>query len=167
MPQGTRVDTPLGRGTVMYRRMKPPNFTEIDAVSVSLDKESGRWGRHKGAMFNVKDVTLAVDPGMDGIEVAKVITQQIGNRAFGMLGAKDLLGDENSLTFRIGRNAQGVTHIRVQLDPSDTYTMQFLKVRRLKAPPYIERKVVSEVDDVYAEDLRRIIEMKTGMYTSL
>ena len=96
--------------------------------------------------------------------VANTITQQIGNRALTMLGAKDLMGDKDSLTFRIGRNAQGVTHIKVRLDPSDTYTMQFL--RKGRAPRY-EHKVVSEVDDVYAEDLRRIIELKTGMYTRL
>ena len=101
---------------------------------------------------------------MSDISVARTISEQIGGRAFMMLGAKDLLGDENSLTFRIGHNAQGVTHIRVQLDPSDTYTMQFLKVGRA---PRFERKVLSETDNVYVEDLRRIIEQKTGMYTSL
>jgi hypothetical protein len=101
---------------------------------------------------------------MTDMTVANTIARQIGNQALTMLGAKNLLGGADSLTFRIGRNAQGVTHIKVRLDPSDTYTMQFLKAGR--APKY-EVKVVSEVEDVYAEDLRRIIEMKTGMYTRL
>lgn len=102
--------------------------------------------------------------------VAETIAQQIGGRAFTMLGARELIGDTNSLTFRIGRNAQGVSHVRVQLDPSDTYTVQFLKVSRptrRRGVGHIERKVLSEVSDVYVEDLRKIIESKTGLYTNL
>jgi len=162
MPQGTRVDTPLGRGTVVSRRMRPPNYSEIDAVSVRLDSRR-EDRRYTGTMFDIKDVELAID-AVDGVEVAKIIASQIGNRAFQMLGAKDLMGDENSLTFRIGRNAQGVTHIKVTLDPSDTYTMQFLKVGRA---PRFEKKVLSEASDIYADNLRKVIESKTGMYTSL
>lgn len=96
--------------------------------------------------------------------VANTIREQIGNRVFMMLGAKNLMGDEKSLTFQIGRNAQGVTHIRVQLDPSDTYTMQFIKIGR--APGY-KKTIVAEASDIYADNLRRVIESKTGMYTSL
>jgi hypothetical protein len=81
-----------------------------------------------------------------------------------MLGAKNLMGDDNSLTFQIGRNAQGVTHIKVTLDPDDTYTMQFLRIGRA---PRFEKKMLSEASNIYAEDLRRLIEQKTGMYTKL
>lgn len=98
------------------------------------------------------------------MDVANTIAEQIGHRAFMMLGAKNLLGDENSLTFKIGRNVQGVTHVRVQLDPDDTYTMQFLKVGRA---PRFEKKVLSEASNIYADQLRKVIEQKTGMYTNL
>lgn len=123
-------------------------------------------GLHRAASAlygKIKDGGL----GATDMSVANTIADQIGRRAFQMLGAKDLMGDENSLTFKIGRNAQGVTHVRVQLDPSDTYTMQFLKVRSSKKPPYYERKVLSEASDIYADKLRSIIEMKTGLYTNL
>jgi len=107
----------------------------------------------------VTEYTLKRPPSL-----GNTIRDQIGGRALQMLGAKDFVGDDDSLTFRIGRNAQGVTHIRIQLDPSDTYTVQFLKVGRA---PYFHRTVVSEASDIYVDQLRGLIERKTGLYTSL
>jgi len=37
LPQGARVRTPLGAGRVAYVRLRPPDFREVDAVSVVLD----------------------------------------------------------------------------------------------------------------------------------
>lgn len=78
-----------------------------------------------------------------------------------MLGAKNIAADERTLTFKIGKNAKGVTHVRVTLDPSDTYTLTFLRVRGTVS------KVVSEVEGVYFDGLHRVIEQGTELYTSL
>jgi hypothetical protein len=123
-------------------------------------------GLHKAASALYSKIKSA-GLGATDMNVANTIADQIGQRAFRMLGAKDLMGDANSLTFKIGRNAQGVTHVRVQLDPDDTYTMQFLKVRTSKKPPYYERKVLSEASGIYVDQLRGIITEKTGLYTNL
>lgn len=35
--KGDRVTTPGGPGKVVYRRMKPPTYSEVDVYSVKLD----------------------------------------------------------------------------------------------------------------------------------
>lgn len=98
----------------------------------------------------------------DTLHVANTIREQIGNRALAMIGARDLVGDATSLRFRVGRNARGVTHLTVRLDPCDTYTVTAIKVGR-----NWNVTTIGEVADVYADSLRRVIESLTGMYTSL
>jgi hypothetical protein len=93
--------------------------------------------------------------------VADTIRQQIGQRALYMLGAKNLVGDHNSLTFRIGRNAKSITHVRVTLDPSDTYTVETLRAT------VSSNKVLSKVSDIYVDQLRSTIAHATGMALSL
>lgn len=98
-------------------------------------------------------------------QVPEIIVQQLGRRALFMLGASNLVGTENSLTFHIGRNSKSVSHIRITLMPSDTYKVEFLRVRRQKGVPVT--KTVSESEDVYDISLRQVIESGTGMRTSL
>jgi hypothetical protein len=101
------------------------------------------------------------------LTVSRTIAEQIGNRAFFMMGAKDLMGDETSLTFRIGRNSRSVSHIKITLDCDDTYTVEFLRVRTSHKTYQTTRTIVSSEPMVYAEDLHRIIESGTGLYLSL
>jgi hypothetical protein len=149
---------------------------EMNGIDDAIDKgrsESEGYGDARAARGLHKTASSlyaklkSAGLGATDMIVAQTISDQIGRKAFLMLGAKDLMGDANSLTFKIGRNAQGVTHVRVQLDPDDTYTMQFLKVRNSKKPPYYERKVLSEASGIYVDQLRSIITEKTGLYTSL
>lgn len=100
-----------------------------------------------------------------GNQVAKIIAQQIGNRAFAMLGARNLTLDTKSLTFKIGRNSKSVTHIQVILDPSDTYTVKFIRSRIKDGVPTVT--VVHTDSDVYVDSLHQVIESGTGMRTSL
>lgn len=95
------------------------------------------------------------------MEVANTIIQQIGRRALYMIGAKNLVGGNNCLSFKIMRNANGISGIRVTLDASDTYTVEFLKIRKY------EVKVASQFEGVYFDQLRDLIESETGLFTSL
>lgn len=106
------------------------------------------------------------------MNTAQTIAAQIGNRAFAMMGAKNLLGGDNHLQFKVGKNAKGVTHITVTLDPSDTYTVKFDKV----TPYRMDRrtgemkggvKTLAEVEGVYVDSLKTTIEANTGLYLSL
>lgn len=101
------------------------------------------------------------------LAVAYEIQRQIGNMAFSMIGAKNLIAltSENhkmgGLTFKVGRNAKKVTHITIHLDYNDTYTMQFFRVWGSKIT------ALGEFEDVYCDMLHSMIEAETGMYTSL
>lgn len=93
--------------------------------------------------------------------VAETIRQQIGNKALFMMGAKDLRGDDNSLTFNIGRNSFGVNVIQIKLNSMDLYDVTFYRLRKL------ELTEKSKAEGVYFDMLHAIIEKNTGMYLSL
>lgn len=91
--------------------------------------------------------------------VPQTIAKQLG-RALFMLGACNLIADKNALTFKI-RGCKTVTHIRIELDPCDTYSMTFSKVRGF------EVTTVRELEGVYNDGLCQAIESVTGLATSL
>jgi hypothetical protein len=79
-----------------------------------------------------------------------------------MIGAHDFVGSETALTFRFrARAMNGSNCIRVTLMPSDTYKVEFISIRGTSV------KVKSSHEDIYAEDLRNLIERTTGLYLSL
>lgn len=53
---GDRVRTPGGAGTVRYRRMAPPSFTEVDAYLVCLDARIRDWA-YSGTIYKAAEVT--------------------------------------------------------------------------------------------------------------
>lgn len=70
------------------------------------------------------------------LDVAEKIQEQIGGRAFAMMGATNLMGDEKSLTFKIS-GSKNVSHVRVTLDAlTDTYRIEFLKIRGVKVSTF-------------------------------
>jgi hypothetical protein len=150
-------DSIVSKRTEHEHSLNAKDARRLHATGSSLLKAVTRYQRAKG-LGEVEE---------DNLEVARTIAAQIGRGAFRMLGAKDFVGDAKSLTFKIGRNGKGVTHIRITLDPDDTYTVEFLAARRLKSPPYFERKVLSTSGDVYVDRLHRTIEYGTEMYTSI
>lgn len=96
------------------------------------------------------------------MEIAKTILSQLGGYRFiAMTGSKDFLAGDNSLTFRVGRNSAGINGVRIELTPSDTYTMEFIKLTKA------ERKVVARVEDVYCDQLQDMFLEHTGLYTRL
>lgn len=78
-----------------------------------------------------------------------------------MTGTKNLLSTENSLRGKIGRNAKGVTHFIVTLEPDDTYTVRFMRVWGKKIT---EKGTTS---GVYVDMLCELFESSTGLYLSL
>ncbi len=96
--------------------------------------------------------------------VATTITQQIGHRAFVMMGTRYKLGDENSLTFDC-RGSRTVNKIRVTLNARDLYDLTFWKVRRVNGEFRVS--VVEEVEDIYFDALHQVIKRVTGLRLSL
>lgn len=96
------------------------------------------------------------------MSVAQTILQQLGgNRFIMMTGAKNLLSSTTGLTFKIMRNAKGVTHVKITLTPLDLYKVEFLKIRGTTI------SMVSEFDDIYCDQLVELFEKETGLYTHL
>jgi hypothetical protein len=90
---------------------------------------------------------------MSNLQVANTIWAQISLSTKMACGARKPIGDENSLMFQV-TITRNVTHkIKVRLDPNDTYTLTCYRLGRHGLNVTTER----EVNDVYAEDLSRII----------
>jgi len=99
----------------------------------------------------------------DRMRVAKTILEQLGGNKFRMMtGAKNLAGDENSLSMRIGRNKTSSNYLKITLNMMDLYDVRFSRV----SPKGGERSV-TEYNDVFCDSLVEVFEKHTGMYTKL
>jgi hypothetical protein len=82
-----------------------------------------------------------------------------------MTGAKDLVGAEYGLMFSLPRTRhfvkEGINKVRITLDASDTYTMEYYKAGRINCP------LLQSDTGVYAEDLQRFFTAATGLSTHL
>ena len=100
---------------------------------------------------------------MSNLTVAKTILEHLGGNKFCMMtGAKNLAGDENSLSMRIGRNSSNSNYLKITLNSMDLYDMKFCKLTRK-----FEEKSITEYSDVYNDMLTEVFEKHTGMYTKL
>ena len=93
-------------------------------------------------------------------EVAQTILKQMGGlgRIKMMIGAKDFTASSDGVSFRWpSKQRSRGNAVKVTLLPSDTYKVEFFN----------GEKSVKVIDDVYAEDLKRIFEEQTGLYLSL
>ena len=100
---------------------------------------------------------------MSNLIVAETILKTLGGNKFRMMtGAKNLAGDENSLSMRIGRNSSNSNYLKITLNSMDTYDMTFAKLTKKG-----ELKSVSEYNNIYNDMLTDQFTAHTGMYTSL
>jgi hypothetical protein len=66
--------------------------------------------------------------------IAQTILRQLGgNKLAAMTGAKNFLDLGNGLSFRVPNNRSGApNYVKITLDPSDTYRVEFARVRGMK-----------------------------------
>jgi hypothetical protein len=99
---------------------------------------------------------------MANLQVANTILVQLGGQKFcAMTGAKKFIADDHSLAFAIPAAKDRINKVRITLDFSDTYTVQFYAIRGTKF------RIVSESTGVYFDQLQSIFTEATGLYTSL
>jgi hypothetical protein len=101
---------------------------------------------------------------MADMTVARTILAQLGGQRFLMMtGAKNLVGGEDKLVFRLnGRMTKhGINMVSIQLQPSDTYEVLYMRVRGTKVT------VVDRDADVYCDMLENCFERATGLLTSM
>ena len=100
---------------------------------------------------------------MSNLIVAETILKTLGGNKFRMMtGAKNLAGDENSLSMRIGRNSSNSNYLKITFNSMVTYDMEFAKLTRMG-----EKKSVTEYNNIYCDMLTDQFTAHTGMYTSL
>lgn len=96
---------------------------------------------------------------------ATILSQLGGNQFIGMTGARNLTClEDGSLVFKISgtMTRDRVNRVQITLDPSDTYTMQFHRVRMGKNPSC---KLIHERTNLYDDTLRPVFEEITGLVT--
>ena len=104
----------------------------------------------------------SINEKMDKNQATELLRQLGGNRFRMMVGAKQMSLGKDGLTMKIGRNSKAISHVMIDLDRGkDLYIMKFIRVR--KGIP----KIVKKYTDVYADQLKKIFEKETGLYTSL
>lgn len=97
------------------------------------------------------------------MQVAKTIFEQLGGKKFALMtGARNFVGHDNSLTFRLGRNAASVNEVCIEYDQGkDLYNMIFLKTRAESVREF------RKFDGIYCDQLEEIFTEVTGLYTRL
>jgi hypothetical protein len=102
---------------------------------------------------------------MTDMTVAKTILEQLGGRRFSvMTGAKNFIGSENTLSFRLpgsGFAKDGINAVRVTLNGLDLYDVEFSRVRGAKV------KVLHTETNIYGDKLAEAFRLCTGLNTSL
>lgn len=96
----------------------------------------------------------------NNLEVANTIAGQIGHKAFVMMGTTFKTGSSDSLTFNVTASRK-FSHVKITLDPSDTYTVKFFKIRGAQVT------AEKEFEGVYADGLHQLIESVCKIRMSL
>lgn len=106
---------------------------------------------------------------MSDMAVATEILRQLGGRQFlALTGARNLVGSDTGLSLQVSASAQielrnRCTHVRINLDPSDTYTVQFVRFNR-KTCEFAE---CSKHEGVFCDQLQDLFEAQTGLLVTL
>jgi hypothetical protein len=139
---------------------------ESGKYAVGIKCLDGKWASANGE-YKTRDEAIAQLEAASAevyceSDVAKTILQQLGGNKFvAMTGAKNFLASPDGISFRIGSNASGVNAIRIKLNGSDAYDIEFLAIRGTSL------KVKGKEDGVQADQLARVFTKHTGMVTSL
>ncbi|RLB43363.1 MAG: hypothetical protein DRH30_03205 [Deltaproteobacteria bacterium] len=97
------------------------------------------------------------------MSIASTIKSQLGGMALKMMGAHALLDHGNGLSFKF-KGSPKANYLKITLDPSDTYSVEFQKIGRAPAFEGTNKKVF---EDIYVGMLHELIEANTGLYLSL
>ena len=94
--------------------------------------------------------------------IGQTILEQLGGHRFQtMTGARDFVSGNNLLSFRVPKANQGINHVCIRLDTTDTYTVTFSRLRNSDVT------AVATVSSVYVETLRQVFTDHTGLQCSL
>lgn len=101
---------------------------------------------------------------MTDTTIAQTILRQLGGNTFMMMtGAKQPTAGPSWLSFRMpsGFAKNGINFVRITLEPSDTYKVEFQRIRGLKIT------TVSTHEDIYNDQLCELFRRETGLETRM
>ena len=95
-------------------------------------------------------------------QVAKTILNQLGgNKFMFMTGSKNPVSIENGLRIKLSKNKSKANFLYVRLNGLDTYDLEFISARGTSV------KTKSEYSGIYNDQLIKVFEAETGLYTRL
>jgi hypothetical protein len=98
------------------------------------------------------------------MKIAEIILDQLGgNKFIRMTGARNLVGDTNSLSFKLPSNfaMNNINYIQVRLNSLDLYDIDFCSI---KDKNY---KCLKSISGIYCDQLQEIFTSYTGLQTKL
>jgi hypothetical protein len=101
---------------------------------------------------------------MSDLTIPNEILRQLGGRKFvAMTGARQFVGSERSLSFRLPGNItrHRINGVRITLDADDTYTVIFFNIHGTKL------KEISTHDGIYCDGLTDHFRDATGLETRM
>lgn len=146
----------------LYQKFKPTDEAAAKLPEGKLKKAKASVWKAKRAIEAFSDSLYEqkLNEGMDKRQAGVLIKQLGGSRFIAMTGAKDFVVGPKGATFKIGRNAKSISHVRFDLE-NDLYNVEFLLVRGTNI------RVKSYFKHVYFDQLRDLFEKETGLRTSL
>jgi hypothetical protein len=100
------------------------------------------------------------------MEIATTILNQLGGKRFiVMTGSKNFLDLGNGLRMKLSRNKAKAQYLKIELNGSDLYNMTFFSARSTETDIVLTTK--ERIEGVYFDQMNRIFEQVTGLYTSL
>lgn len=98
------------------------------------------------------------------MNVPQIILSQLGgNRFVVMTGARDFTGSADTLTFKLPRISNGISHVAITLDVDDTYRVEFRKWNARK----LSMAIVAAHTGIYCDMLQDLFTNETGLFTHL
>ena len=95
----------------------------------------------------------------------EIILQQLGGNMFiAMTGAKVYSDGDSKLVAKI-KGSRTCNHLEISLNSMDLYDIRFCKIGTAKT--FYEMKSDKTLNNIYAEDMKGIIEEETQLYLSL
>ncbi len=96
--------------------------------------------------------------------IAQTILRQLGMNVFvSMTGARQFTNHGNALAFKLPSSfaKNGINYVKITLEPSDTYTVEFKRIRGMKVTD------VSMHEDIYNDSLLDLFRRETGLETRM
>lgn len=159
--EAKRSDLELRMGNFAYGGV---NSDEIDAFESAMNEVTGLLEPEpEGEAYPLRDADRAREEQQ---AVARTIMSQMGGAQFALLtGARNFVAIPGKATrggvqFSIPKGRGGINRVRVELDPSDTYNVEFGRVR------VGDYKAVSSHTNIYFDQLQDLFESETGLFTS-